>query len=120
MMHSAGTEFGVSPDLLRLVGMQESGLGRGLTRDGRSPDPSNAGHGVFQLDPASGASPALLAKVAKDPAFASRVAAAMLKRNLEATNGNVRAALAMYNAGSATSPKGLAYADQVLSRAGRP
>lgn len=120
MISSAATKFGVPPKLLHLVGLQESGLGKGLTADGRSPDSKNAGHGIWQLDPASGASPEVLAKVARDPGFAAQVAAAMLARNLQATHGDVRGALAMYNAGSPTSAKGLQYADEVLSRASGP
>ena len=109
-------KFGVDKDLIRAVGMQESSLGRGLTKDGLSPTPGNAGHGIWQLDPASGASASDLAKAASDPKFAATYASRMMARNLAATHGDLRGALAMYNAGSPTSKVGLQYADQVLEK----
>ena len=116
VIQQASAKYKISSDILRAVGMQESGLGKGLTPQGLSPTPGNAGHGVWQLDPASGASASDLAKAASDPAFAASYAGRMLSRNLAATHGDLRGALSMYNAGSATSKVGLQYADQVLGR----
>lgn len=114
---NASKEFGVPPQILAAVGMQESGLGRssnynpatGTDRDG------NQGHGYFQLDPASGASAATLQRAATDPLFAARVAAAMLLRGYKAT-GDWAKALAIYNSGSWKNPKGQAYAQSVLGQ----
>lgn len=108
----------LDPNLYRVVGLQESGLGTspnfnaktGLDKD------SNQGHGLWQLDPASGASADDLAKAASDPSFAADYFAGMMKKNLAATHGNLRQALAMYNAGDPNSKIGLAYADQVMGR----
>lgn len=116
VIQQASARFGVDANLLRAVGMQESGLGKGLTPQGLSPTPGNAGHGIWQLDPASGASASDLAKAASDPEFAASYAGRMLSRNLAATHGDLRGALAMYNAGSPTSKVGLQYADQVIGR----
>lgn len=120
VMQEAAKGAGVDLNLLRSVGMQESGLGTsgnfdpatGLDKDG------NQGHGLFQLDPASGAPRDVLDRAAKDPKFAATYAAGMLKRAMSQTNGDLRGALAIYNSGSATSDKGLAYADEVMSRMG--
>lgn len=116
----SAAKYGLDPALYRAVGLQETGLGTspnfnpktGLDRD------SNQGHGVWQLDPASGATPDELSRAASDPQFAADHFAQMMSRNLSATHGSLRSALAMYNAGSPTSKIGLAYADQVLARMG--
>lgn len=118
IIRDAAKPYGLDPNIMRAIGMQETGLGTssnydpktGLDRD------KNPGHGLFQLDPASSMPKAVLDKAAKDPSFAAQTAARMMKSNLRATNGDLRGALAMYNAGSATSPQGLAYADSVIGR----
>ena len=111
----AANEFGIPAAVLHAVGMQESGGGTTLTPDGHSPDPKNAGHGWFQLDPASGAPPDVLARAAKDPVYAARVAANQLKQ-LYAQWGSWPAAIAAYNAGNPQNPQGQAYAQQVIGR----
>ena len=120
VIRDAAQASGLDVNLLRSLGMQETGLGSsgnynpktGTDRDG------NKGRGLFQLDPASGVSQETLQRAAKDPGFASKYAAGMLKNALRQTNGDLRGALAIYNSGSATSDKGLAYADEVISRMG--
>ncbi len=118
LVTQAAKKWGVPPDVLLAIGEQESGLGTSAAYDpktGLSRTPGNAGHGIFQLDPASGASQADLFRAAHDPAFAADRAAEMLSHRLHSTNGNMRDALAAYNAGG-VNPAGLAYADSVLGR----
>lgn len=108
----------LDPQLLRAVGDQESGLGSsGLydAKTGLSKTAGNQGHGIFQSDPASGASQADLDRAAKDPAFAAQLASKQLNENL-GRYGNTRDALAAYNAGDPHSKQGQAYADAVLAR----
>lgn len=107
----------VSPDLLRAIGMQETGLGYSALYDrkmGVSRATGNRGHGIWQLDPASGASPADLARAASDPAFAAQRATQMLG-SLYQRYGDWRKALAAYNAGDPNAPTGQRYADSVLA-----
>lgn len=92
--------------------MQETGLGTSAVYDpqtGTSRVAGNHGHGLWQLDPASGASAQDLARAAKDPSFAADRAAQMLSGYLKQHGGNTRAALDAYNGG------GSGYADGVLS-----
>lgn len=122
-IEQAAKANGIDPAVLRAVGQQETGLGTSQAynaRTGLSRMPGNAGHGIFQLDPASGASADELRRVAADPSYAAQVAAKMLKRNLDASGGDVRKALAMYNAGSADSAAGQQYAQAVLARMPTP
>jgi hypothetical protein len=112
----AAKKHGIDINLLRAVGMQETGLGgasnfdpkTGLDKDG------NPGHGLFQLDPASGASRETLDRAAKDPKFAADYAAGMMSNLLKKYGGNERKALAAYNAGNPASSAGQTYADSVL------
>lgn len=107
----------LDPQLLRAVGAQETGLGHNSDYDpktGLSKQPGNQGHGVFQLDPASGASPEDLARAAKDPKFAAQRAAQMLNSNI-GSHKNLRDAIAAYN-GDPSSKRAQEYADQVLAR----
>lgn len=118
---NAAKGAGFDADILRAVGVQETDLGRSPNYDAKNgiDRNGNAGHGLFQLDPAAGpkwASKADLDKAAKDPKFAAQRAADMIKTNLKATGGNIRQALAMYNTGDPNSPVGLAYADEVLRK----
>lgn len=115
---NASKQYGLDPRVMQAIGMQESGLGSGGNynpQTGRDRD-SNQGVSPWQLDPASGLPKNVLDRAAKDPAYAARLSAEMMHRNLRSTNGNLREALSMYNSGSRTSPQGLAYADSVISR----
>lgn len=112
IIQAAARRHGISPELLRAVGMQETGLGTSAVYDpvhGTSRTKGNLGHGIWQLDPASGASEEELARAAKDPAFAADRAASMLSDFIKRNNGDVRAGLEAYNGG------GKGYADSVLS-----
>jgi len=117
-IHEASGKYKVEANVLRGIGLQESGLGTGANYDPKTglDKDGNKGHGPWQLDPASGASPEDLARAAKDPQFAADYAAKMLQKNLAATHGDLEGALAMYNAGSPTSQAGLAYAKQVMAK----
>ena len=127
----AAAEYGLDPVLLAAVGEQESNMGATLNGghrgDGDASVPLGHGYGIWQLDDRrrpgmAGRPAALLSAVASDPFTAAKVAAAMLHDNLQARDGNVREALAMYNAGSPYAlgtarewPDGrLYYADSVL------
>ncbi len=115
-INTVSKQFGVDPRIMQAIGMQESGLGSGGNYNaatGRDRD-SNQGVSPWQLDPASGISKDKLDKAAKDPAYAAALSARMMKQNLAATGGNMREALSMYNSGSRTSARGLAYADSVM------
>jgi len=106
--------------IITAVGDQETGLGKSSVYDahtGLSRTPGNAGHGIWQLDPASNASQADLDRAATDVGFAANKAASMLADSLKRSGGNVTAALAAYNAGGMNAA-GLAYARQVESRMG--
>jgi len=106
--------------IITAVGDQESGLGKSSAYDartGHSRTAGNQGHGIFQLDPASGASQADLDRAASDVGFAANKAASMLADSLKRSGGNVTAALAAYNAGGMNAA-GLAYARQVEARIG--
>lgn len=112
IINSAARRHGIDPEILRAVGMQETGLGTSSVYDpvhGTSRTPGNLGHGIWQLDPASGASQADLMRAAKDPAFAADRAASMLSGYIKQHNGDLRAALEAYNGG------GKGYADSVLA-----
>lgn len=119
IIQDAARKHGIDPNILRAVGEQETGLGTSSVYDpatGLSRTKGNAGHGIWQLDPASGASKEVLDRAAKDPAFAADYAAGMLANAIKANGGNVQAALASYNAGTPNSHIGQAYAQQVLAR----
>jgi len=119
-INTAAARYGIDPAVLRAVGDQESGLGRSPAydpRSGLSRTPGNAGHGIFQLDPASGASTTDLNRAAHDVGFAADRAAQMLATDLKAAGGNLTTALATYNAGGPNA-KGLAYAQEVEGRLG--
>ncbi|MBD5635639.1 MAG: transglycosylase SLT domain-containing protein, partial [Candidatus Eremiobacteraeota bacterium] len=115
---AAAAKYSIPSSLLRAVGQQETNLGTSSLYDplsGLSRTPGNAGHGIFQLDPASGASQADLDKAASDVGFAADRAAKQLATALKATGGNITAALATYNAGGLTE-RGLHYAQAVEAR----
>ncbi|MBC5800021.1 MAG: hypothetical protein GIX03_04035 [Candidatus Eremiobacteraeota bacterium] len=106
--------------LLHAVGEQETGLGRSGAYDpstGLSRTPGNLGHGIWQLDPASGASADDLYRAAHDVGFAAKRAEEMIATDLKAANGNILAALSMYNAGG-VNQQGLAYGQSVEARMG--
>jgi hypothetical protein len=113
---AAAQRHHIDPNLLRLVGYQETQLGTSAMYDpktGLSRMRGNAGHGIWQLDPASGASQQDLDRAARDPAFAADYAAKMISNLLHEYGGNVREALRHYGPGGV----GYAYADSVLGRA---
>ncbi|MBD5603534.1 MAG: hypothetical protein IAI48_00335, partial [Candidatus Eremiobacteraeota bacterium] len=115
---AASRARGVPASLLRAIGNQETGLGQSAFYDpitGTSRTPGNAGRGIFQLDPASGASAAELTRAATDVGFSADKAAKMIADDLKAANGNLAVALAPYHSGSPTAA-GLAYARQVESQ----
>jgi hypothetical protein len=115
-INEVSKKTGINPRIMQAIGMQESGLGQGGNYNaatGRDRD-SNQGVSPWQLDPASGISKDKLDRAAKDPAYAAELSANMMRQNMEATGGNLREALSMYNSGSRTSKVGLAYADSVL------
>jgi len=106
--------------ILKAVGEQETQLGKSSVYDARtglSRTPGNAGHGIWQLDPASNASQADLDRAATDVGFAANKAASMLADSLKHSGGNVTAALAAYNAGGMNAA-GLQYAREVEARMG--
>lgn len=116
-VQAAAAKHHVDPALLLAIGEQETGLGKSSVYDpirGVSRTPGNAGHGIWQLDPASGASASDLERASHDVFFAADKAAEMMANNLQAHKGNVAHAVASYNAGSPT-PTGMNYAQQVLA-----
>jgi hypothetical protein len=119
-INAAALRHGLDPSLLAAVAAQETGgpgssSGRNIVGDG------GHGHGVFQIDDRS--HPFATTAAAMDPAQNAEYAAGLLRQNLDATHGDVRGALSMYNTGSATATgttttwggQTLGYADSVLA-----
>ncbi len=109
---AAARRHGVDPTLLAAVAAQETGgpgasSGRNVVGDG------GHGHGLFQIDDRW--HPFASTPGAMDPAQNADYAAGLLRQNLDATHGDVRGALSMYNTGSASGTTGAAYARSVLA-----
>lgn len=117
IIFNAAKKYGIDARILKAVGIQETNLGKSYVYDqqrGVSKTPGNKGHGVWQLDPASGAKPEDLLKVSADPAYAADYAARMLKNLMDQYHGDLPSALAAYNAGTPQSTAGQQYAQSVI------
>lgn len=118
IISEAAQRHGIKPSDLRAVGDAESGLGKSSAYDpvtGRSRTAGNQGRGIFQLDPASGASQADLDRAATDPAFAADYAARMLAERFRAHPNDPISAFASYNG---AGPAARSYGERVAMAAG--
>ncbi len=116
----AARDHGLDPRLLAAVAAQETG-GPGASSGNNVVGDGGHGRGVFQIDDRSWAFAKTAA--AMDPGRNADAAASLLRDDLDRYDGNVRAALSAYNAGSPTATgttttwadgSTLGYADSVL------
>jgi hypothetical protein len=127
----ASKDTGFNPYLLAGVAKVETGFGKGggmntkrVFQDGTWHAPGTLGdfsdgrwhgHGMFQVDASSGASPADLLRAETDPDFAARQAIAHLQRNFR-TSG-VHGGLNAYNSGSSSDESTTLYKQTGVSNA---
>lgn len=100
---AAAVKTGVDPNLLAKLVDQESTYGRDPNAGGNLAQVSNDVAGKYGLDP-------------NDPAQSIEAGARYLKEQMDANGGDVREALAAYNAGPGNKAAGYGYADSVLGR----
>lgn len=111
IVSSAAQEFGVPLQIMDSLWAQESSRGRNVN-EGKG---ELGGHGWFQLTYTSGAPQDVMNRAAKDPVFASRVAANQLAK-LKQQFGTWENAIEAYNAGSPGTRDGKKYLAEVLGR----
>ena len=128
---NASKDTGFNPYLLAGVANIESGFGKGggmntkpVFQDGRWHAPGTLGdkeggiwhgHGMFQVDPSSGTSPADMLRAETDVDFAARQAIAHLQRNFK--RSGIEGGLNEYNSGAAAGSSTTYYKQHGISNA---